>query len=147
MLNFFIVSMGVLLIGTGITFIVFRYFLFMVYDELNNNGQPLVPTNRHGKVKHLLKTGKAKGVKRCPFTIKLQYDTKKSYSAINPCGKYRQRNHRHCRKQRQWRCHLYVGGYGQKRHYSNLPRNSRLPVRSVLLPVAEVSTGDPHPTP
>ena len=42
----------------------------MVY-VLNNNGQPLMPTNRHGKVKHLLKTGKAKVVKRCPFTIKL----------------------------------------------------------------------------
>lgn len=47
----------------------------MVY-VLNNNGQPLMPTNRHGKVKHLLKTGKAKVVKRCPFTIKLLYNTK-----------------------------------------------------------------------
>ena len=47
----------------------------MVY-VLNNNGQPLMPTNRHGKVKHLLKTGKAKVVKRCPFTIKLMYDSK-----------------------------------------------------------------------
>lgn len=47
----------------------------MVY-VLNNNGQPLMPTNRHGKVKHLLKTGRAKVVKRCPFTIKLLYDTK-----------------------------------------------------------------------
>lgn len=47
----------------------------MVY-VLNNNGQPLMPTNRHGKVKRLLKTGKAKVVKRCPFTIKLMYDSK-----------------------------------------------------------------------
>lgn len=32
-----------------------------------------MPTNRHGKVKHLLKSGKAKVVKKCPFTIKLLY--------------------------------------------------------------------------
>lgn len=46
----------------------------MVY-VLNKNGQPLMPTNRHGKVKHLLKDGKAKVVKRCPFTIQLLYDS------------------------------------------------------------------------
>lgn len=46
----------------------------MVY-VLDINGQPLMPTNRHGKVKHLLKSGKAKVVKRCPFTIKLLYDS------------------------------------------------------------------------
>lgn len=46
----------------------------MVY-VLNKNGQPLMPTNRHGKVKHLLKGGKAKVVKRCPFTIQLLYDS------------------------------------------------------------------------
>lgn len=44
----------------------------MVY-VIGQNGQPLMPTNRHGKVKHLLKSGKAKVVKRCPFTIKLLY--------------------------------------------------------------------------
>ena len=47
----------------------------MVYI-LNNNGRPLMPTDRHGKVRHLLKEGKAKVVKRCPFTIQLLYDTK-----------------------------------------------------------------------
>ena len=36
----------------------------MVY-VLNKDGQPLMPTDRHGKVKHLLKSGKAKVVKRC----------------------------------------------------------------------------------
>ena len=46
----------------------------MVYI-LNQNGQPLMPTNRHGKVKHLLKMGKAKVVRKCPFTIKLLYDS------------------------------------------------------------------------
>jgi len=44
----------------------------MVY-VIGQNGQPLMPTNRHGKVKHLLKSGKAKVVRRCPFTIKLLY--------------------------------------------------------------------------
>ena len=44
----------------------------MVY-VLNNNGQPLMPTDRHGKVRRLLKEGKAKVVKRCPFTIQLLY--------------------------------------------------------------------------
>lgn len=39
------------------------------------NGFPLMPTSRHGKVRHLLETGKAKVVKRSPFTIKLLYRT------------------------------------------------------------------------
>lgn len=34
-----------------------------------------MPTNRHGKIKHLLRQGKAKVIKRCPFTIKLLYET------------------------------------------------------------------------
>ena len=46
----------------------------MVY-VLNRDGQPLMPTDRYGKVKHLLKSGKAKVVKRCPFTIKLLYES------------------------------------------------------------------------
>lgn len=44
----------------------------MVY-VLNINGQPLMPTQRHGKVRRLLKAGKAKVIKRCPFTIQLLY--------------------------------------------------------------------------
>ena len=44
----------------------------MVY-VLNESGVPLMPTERHGKVKHLLRTGKAKVVRRCPFTIQLTY--------------------------------------------------------------------------
>ena len=42
---------------------------------LSQNGQPLMPTSRCGKVKRLLKTNRAKVVKRCPFTIQLLYDT------------------------------------------------------------------------
>lgn len=44
----------------------------MVY-VIGQDGQPLMPTNRHGKVKHLLKDGLAKVVRKCPFTIKLLY--------------------------------------------------------------------------
>ena len=46
----------------------------MVY-VLSKDGQPLMPTDRHGKVRHLLKDGQAKVVKRCPFTIQLLYDS------------------------------------------------------------------------
>lgn len=46
----------------------------MVY-VLNINGQPLMPTENHVKVRILLKCGKARVVKRCPFTIQLLYDT------------------------------------------------------------------------
>lgn len=46
----------------------------MVY-VLNTDGQPLMPTNRHGKIRRLLKAGKAKVVKSCPFTIQLQYES------------------------------------------------------------------------
>ena len=46
----------------------------MVY-VLNIDGQPLMPTNRHGKVRHLLKDGKAKIINRCPFTIQLLYSS------------------------------------------------------------------------
>ena len=41
----------------------------------NKYGQPLMPTTRFGKVRRLLKAGKAKAVRRCPFTIRLLYDT------------------------------------------------------------------------
>lgn len=48
----------------------------MVY-VLDINGQPLMPTERHGKVRHLLEDGRAKVVNRCPFTIQLLYDSTK----------------------------------------------------------------------
>lgn len=44
----------------------------MVY-VLNSNGQPLMPTQNHAKVRILIKENKAVVVKRCPFTIKLTY--------------------------------------------------------------------------
>src|SRR5574344_857967 len=45
----------------------------MVY-VVSENGQPLMPTENHAKVRVLLKTGKAKVLNRCPFTIKLLYE-------------------------------------------------------------------------
>ena len=44
----------------------------MVY-VLNQDGQPIMPTVNHAKVRVLLKNGKAKVIKRCPFTIQLLY--------------------------------------------------------------------------
>lgn len=46
----------------------------MVY-VLNQNGQPLMPTNNHAKVRVLLKSGNARVVNRCPFTIQLLYSS------------------------------------------------------------------------
>ena len=46
----------------------------MVY-VLNMDGQSLMPTQRHGKVRRMLKNGQAKVVRRIPFTIQLQYET------------------------------------------------------------------------
>ena len=54
----------------------------MVY-VLDKDGQPLMPTNRHGKVRHLLKDGKAKVIKRCPFTIQLLYESTTHTQEIN----------------------------------------------------------------
>lgn len=46
----------------------------MVY-AINKNGQPLMPTGNYAKVRILLKNKKAKIIKRCPFTIQLEYDS------------------------------------------------------------------------
>ena len=47
----------------------------MVYI-ISQDGKPLMPTKRHGKVRRLLKQGLAKVVKKKPFTIQLLYKTK-----------------------------------------------------------------------
>ena len=44
-------------------------------DGFDMDGKPLMPTQRHGKVRHLLNDKKAKVVKKNPFTIKLLYDS------------------------------------------------------------------------
>ena len=46
----------------------------MVY-VLDKNGQPLMPTDRHRKVRLMLQSGHAKIIQRCPFTIQLTYDS------------------------------------------------------------------------
>lgn len=54
----------------------------MVY-VLNIDGQPLMLMERHGKVRRLLKSGKAQVIKRCPFTIKLLYNTTDFTQPVN----------------------------------------------------------------
>lgn len=44
----------------------------MVY-VISQNGQPLMPTENHAKVRILIKNKKAKVIKKCPFTIQLLY--------------------------------------------------------------------------
>ena len=46
----------------------------MVYVT-NRQGKALMPTDRYGKVRRLLKSGLAHVVHRIPFTIQLDYDT------------------------------------------------------------------------
>lgn len=54
----------------------------MVY-VLDINGQPLMPTTRHGKVRGLLNSHLAKVVKRCPFTIQLLYRSTKETQPVS----------------------------------------------------------------
>lgn len=53
----------------------------MVY-VLNKDGQPLMPTERHGKVRRMLRDGKAKVICRCPFTIQLLYEAETNTQPI-----------------------------------------------------------------
>ena len=46
----------------------------MVY-VLDKTGHPLMPTERYGKVRRMIRSGEAKVIKRCPFTIQLTYRT------------------------------------------------------------------------
>jgi 5-methylcytosine-specific restriction endonuclease McrA len=50
---------------------------------LDVNGKPLMPTNRYGKVRRLLKNNLAKVVNKCPFTIQLLYETADFTQPIN----------------------------------------------------------------
>lgn len=54
----------------------------MVY-VLDIDGQPLMPTSRHGKVRRLLNSHLAKVVKRCPFTIQLLYQSTKETQSVS----------------------------------------------------------------
>ena len=53
----------------------------MVY-VLNKDGHPLMPTDRHGKVRRMLRNGEAKVVRRCPFTIQLLYEAEDNVQEI-----------------------------------------------------------------
>lgn len=46
----------------------------MIYVQ-NKTGKALMPTERHGKVRRLLRDGLAVVVRREPFTIRLTYDS------------------------------------------------------------------------
>ena len=50
----------------------------LVVYIISQSGQALMPTKRFGKVRRLLKENKAKVIRRCPFTIKLLYETETS---------------------------------------------------------------------
>ena len=49
------------------------------------NGERLMPTFRLGKVRHLLKDGKAKIIKHHPFTIQLQYESETYTQSVELC--------------------------------------------------------------
>lgn len=60
----------------------------MVY-VLSKSGKPLMPTQRHGHVRKLLKANKAKIVRRCPFTIQLTYESSQYVQPVDlgvDCG-------------------------------------------------------------
>ena len=58
----------------------------MLVYVLKQNGQPFMPTERFGKVRRLLKEGKAKVVRRELFTIKLLYEPETDVVQECYCG-------------------------------------------------------------
>ncbi len=54
----------------------------MVY-VLSKDGEPLMPTKRHGKVRRMLKEGQARVVNKKPFTIQLCHNAGSSTQPIN----------------------------------------------------------------
>ena len=55
----------------------------MLVYVLNKDGHPLMPTERCGKVRRMLKSSLAKVIKRCPFTIQLAYETTNVVQEVN----------------------------------------------------------------
>lgn len=55
----------------------------MLVYVISNDGKPLMPTKRCGKIRRLLKNGQAKVLKRCPFTVQLLYETKNATQPIS----------------------------------------------------------------
>ena len=58
----------------------------MLVYVLKQNGQPFMPTKRFGKIRRLLKTKKARVVRREPFTIKLLYEPETDVVQECYCG-------------------------------------------------------------
>lgn len=58
----------------------------MLVYVLKQNGQPFMPTARFGKIRRLLKTKKAKVVRREPFTVKLLYEPETDVVQECYCG-------------------------------------------------------------
>ena len=58
----------------------------MLVYVLKQNGQPFMPTERFGKVRRLLKEGKAKVVRKEPFTIRLLYEPETNVVQECYCG-------------------------------------------------------------
>lgn len=58
----------------------------MLVYVLKQNGQPFMPTERFGKVRRLLKEGKAKVVRGEPFTIRLLYEPETDVVQECYCG-------------------------------------------------------------
>lgn len=52
---------------------------------ISKNGERLMPTSRAGRVRHLLKDGKAKIIKHKPFTIQLTYETPDRVQPLELC--------------------------------------------------------------
>ena len=57
----------------------------MTIFVLNKDGEPMMPTTRPGRVRHLVKEGKAKIVKHRPFTIQLTYESTNFRQPIEFC--------------------------------------------------------------
>ena len=51
-----------------------RNYTNMIYI-LDKTGTPLMPTQRHGKIRRMLKNGEAKVIKQIPFTVQILKDT------------------------------------------------------------------------
>ena len=58
----------------------------MLVYVISKDGQPLMPISRCGKVRRLLKSKRAKVIKRCPFTIKLLFEPENDFVGECYCG-------------------------------------------------------------
>lgn len=58
----------------------------MLVYVISKDGQPLMPISRCGKVRRLLKSKRAKVIKRCPFTIKLLFESENDFVEECYCG-------------------------------------------------------------